>query len=91
MEMSWYKSFIISYTYYKHINLKKMTNTLDFKKMENIGGGRAISNFCLAFGSVYAGYAVGAWLNWWNPMGQTAIAAGVIIGAACTVHELYHA
>lgn len=68
-----------------------MTNTLDFKKMENIGGGgRAITSFCLGFGSIYAGHAFGAWMNWWNPMGQTAIAAGVIVGLACGAHELYH-
>ena len=62
-----------------------------FKKMENIGGGgKAITSFCLGFGSIYAGYGFGAWMNWWNPMGQTAIAAGVIVGLACGAHELYH-
>lgn len=67
-----------------------MTNTLDFKKMENIGGGRGVTYFCAGFGMVATTYGAGLLLNWWNPIGQTATVAAALIGVACAAHELYH-
>ena len=67
-----------------------MTNTLDFKKMENISGGRALSYFCAGFEAGSAVYLVGAWANWWNPVGQTALVVGGVINIGCAAYQLHH-
>lgn len=57
--------------------------------MEIIQGGGYVDNFCIGFGAVASVYGAGVLLNWWNPVGQTALIAGVVIGLGCAAYALW--
>jgi hypothetical protein len=61
---------------------------LEIENMLNYHGGDGVDQFCAGFGVVAATYGAGVWLNWWNPVGQTALGIGVLIGASCAVYAL---
>jgi hypothetical protein len=65
--------------------MKKLT----IIQLEEIkAGGKGIAGFCAGFGAVAAVYHIGAWANIWNPVGQSAIVAEIVIGGACAIYAL---
>lgn len=61
---------------------------LSISEIEIISGGDSIDNFCAGFGIVASVYGLGALANWWNPVGQSALVAGGIIGVGCAAYAL---
>ena len=62
---------------------------LSLNQLEIIGGSNdTVSAFCAGFGAVAVAYEIGVLANWWNPVGWTAGAIGVAIGAGCAINEL---
>lgn len=61
---------------------------LELQQMERVSGNNAGDSFCASFGAAAAVYSAGAWANLWNPVGQTALVAGGIIGGACVIYAL---
>lgn len=64
--------------------MKKLTIT----QLEIVTAGDAVDGFCASFGAVALGYQIGVWANLWNPVGQSALLAGAVIGGACAVYAL---
>jgi hypothetical protein len=62
--------------------------TLTLTQLEGVTAGSAGDGFCAGFAAVAAVYHIGAWANFWNPVGQSAIAAEIVIGTACAVYAL---
>lgn len=62
--------------------------TLSISELQCISGGDTVDAFCGGFAAVASVYAAGVYFNFWNPVGWTAGAAGVLIGLGCGAYYL---
>lgn len=63
-----------------------MKKNLSFDQMQNSTGGSVVGSFCVGFGAVAAVYRLGTLAMWWNPVGQTLLWTGAIIGVGCVAY-----
>ena len=51
-------------------SIQPLAEVLNLEQTSIISGG---GSFCTGFGLASGVFAAGVWLNWWNPVGWTAI------------------
>ncbi|MCH2197054.1 hypothetical protein [Kordia sp.] len=64
---------------------------LNFQDLDVITGGDfgdAVDGFCIGYGVVAGGYAIGVAANWWNPVGWIGTAIGGIVAVGCGINAL---